>query len=151
MLISPSGVTMREMIDGWKDYKNILTEEEKNKDKVMSVLGGDDFIMFFNCDDKTYGAPEMSRMTYAILVNPGKEDNGIEDMNFGATDLQELIGGKTLERMFSHKDLPKIKIVSKSQALKNLLKEKPAKEIDLPAAKNVGGNGTIIQLKQDGV
>jgi len=140
---------MREMIDSWKSWKIKLDEDEDRKNKVSTILNGDDFIMFFKCDDKIFGAPEASRLTFATLMNPEEDDEmGIKDMNFSAMDLIDLIQGKSSERVFSHKDTPRIKIIGKVDALKELIKEKPAKEIDLGTKqKNVGGIGTIVPLE----
>lgn len=88
-------------------------EEEKLSDFI------DGLIFFFKKDNIIYGATEESRLIFAQIKNPEKDDI-ISDINFSAYNLNKLAKGKEEESVFSKKDAEKIKIITKEQAIKAL-------------------------------
>jgi hypothetical protein len=107
---------------------------------------------FFQKDDglrKVYGAPEESRLVFARMKDP--EDNDEEwakEATFVGYEMKQALAGKEVARLFSIKDLKKLKVISKEKATKLLSsKKKPAKKtVDLPPVHGKDGAG-MVQIK----
>lgn len=95
----------------FKDWVN--TEE---------ILGDDSLCMYFTFgDSEVFGSPEESRLVFAKIKDPKDEDrDALKDAMFSGIDLMKIMSGERTERLFSTKDLPKIKIIDKEELAKLL-------------------------------
>ncbi len=105
------------------DIYDAVLEEEAKENKVRSLLDG--LILFFRKNSLLFGAPEESRVTFARLKNPEKDDvSGFQDeATFMALNLIDALMGKNSQSLFGYKDLNSIKVLGKDQCEKILLKK----------------------------
>lgn len=110
---SPGFSEFRQLLDKWDEIKNSFNKK--------CLLEDNDLVFFFKKDKILYGASENSRLTFARMKNPDKEDvNWAKDATFSAYDLEK---EKPSEVVFNKKDLDKIKIVDSEKAEKELQKK----------------------------
>jgi len=96
--------------------------EAIDQEKISKFLDGEEISFFFDFDGTIYGGDEGSRLTFARLKNPDEDSDKTwaENANFYGIDLKRGIKGDKTERMFSQKDVGKIKVKDREDALKSL-------------------------------
>lgn len=127
---SPAFSKFRYWLDLW-DHNLQIMEAESDVNDVLDKHG---MILFFKKDDDLFGAPEESRLIFAKLksddeddpMNPGFRD---EARFMGINLLKSIYGDpeESIERMFSLKDLPKIVVCDRDDAVKHILNYKKKK------------------------
>jgi hypothetical protein len=127
-LESPGFSSFRKLMDIWDS----VLEEEARDNAIQTLLDGQGLILFFRKGDGLFGAPEESRVTFARLKNPDSGEDGFaQDANFLAVNLLDALMGKKTQTIFTHKDLPKIKIINRDKCHRLLLdKAKQMKEME---------------------
>ena len=116
--------SFRELMTTW-DYwllKERFLNEENPSRKIDMLLDGQNLIMFFLKDKIVYGCPEESRMTFAKIKRPNKEDTDLDQARFAAINLYDALLGKTTENLFTKKDIKKIEIIEQNKCAKLLKK-----------------------------
>jgi hypothetical protein len=110
---SPNFSDFRKLLDQW--------DEVKNKFNKKCLIEDNDIVFFFKKDKILYGASEDSRLTFARMKNPDKEDKKwSKDATFSAYDLEK---EKPTETVFGKKDIDEIKIIDQEKAKKHLDKK----------------------------
>lgn len=110
---SPNFSNFRQLIDKW--------DEVKNKFNKKCLMEDNDIVFFFKKDKVIYGGSENSRLIFARMKNPEKEEiKWSKDATFSAYNLEE---EKPSETVFNKKDLDKIKILDQEKAEKELDKK----------------------------
>ena len=107
----------------FSDFRSLLDLWDNVKDKFNKkwLMEDNDLIFFFKKGDVIYGASENSRLTFARMKNPEKEDKTwVKDATFSAYNLQEKEPNETV---FGKKDLEDIKIMDQEKAEKELNKK----------------------------
>ncbi len=104
-------------------WDNFCMNEDGTDSKIKMLLDGQNLIMFFVKDGIAYGCPEESRLTFARIKHPNKEDADLDAARFAAINLFDALIGKTTENLFTKKDMHKIKIISQEKCAKMLGKE----------------------------
>ena len=90
------------------NFKYFINEEDSEDENM---------VFFFKKDNEIYGAPEESRIIFARMKHPDKDDkskNWDKDATFVAVDLKS----KERQSVFGYKDLNKIKIIDREEAIK---------------------------------
>ncbi|RTK93303.1 MAG: hypothetical protein EKK64_10360 [Neisseriaceae bacterium] len=108
------------------NFKNF----KEDMDEIENLLDGNQLNLFFKKDDDYFGAPENSRIIFAKLKNDDDLTTDFKDQaRFIAVNLiNTLINGKdSSTTMFGLKDIPKICIIDRQEAVKKLLKKKRSK------------------------
>ena len=122
---SPSFSDFRHLMDIWDNC--CFTEDAKSKVKML--LDGNDLLMFFIKDGQLFGCPEESRMTFARIKHPNKEDpSDLKDARFIAASLYDALKGVQTRNMFGKKDMKSLKIISQEKAEKLLMKKAAGKK-----------------------
>lgn len=127
------------MFDSSLEYFfNIWQEEEKNTDKIKTLVDGQDFVMFFKKGNNVYGAGEDSRLTFARMKSKPDEEttkDWIKEANFIGINLSKAITGDKVHNIFSKKDLSEIKIIDKNEAQELLEKQVKGEKLNPPTPK----------------
>jgi len=134
---SPAFSDFRHLMDIWDNY---LAEDDASS-KIKMLLDGQNLIMFFTKDKVVYGCPEESRLTFARIKHPNKDDADLAEARFAAINLYDALLGKATQALFTKKDMKKIKIISQEKCAsmlekhlkKNSKKIKPANIHDMDA------------------
>jgi hypothetical protein len=135
---SPAFSDFRQLMDIWDNH---CMAEDDSSSKIKMLLDGQNLIMFFTKDNVVYGCPEESRLTFARIKHPNKDDADLAEARFGAINLYDALVGKATQVLFTKKDMKKIKIISQEKCASMLGKKlkkigskaKPAKIHDLDA------------------
>ena len=97
-------------------------------EKINNILDDNGIILFFKKGDDYYGAPEESRVIFAKLKTDEEDDPlypGFRDeARFPAFKLMSLLNDdpeNSKESVFCQKDLPKIHVCSREEALDNMM------------------------------
>ena len=122
--ISPAFSKFRMLMDHWDKY----LESSKSLSEIIDENG---LILFFTKDKEVYGAPEESRLIFAKLKTD-KEDDPMQpgfraEARFPAVNLRKLKSDNeedSKESVFSIKDLKKIKVIDREEAIKLIEKKK---------------------------
>ena len=115
--VSPGWSEFRSVLDKWDDY----VENDERK-QIEAMVEGNDFVLFFTANGEIFGAGEDGRMTFARMKNPDDEDGDwMADASFSAYNLRRAIKGEAAEAMFNEKDLSKIKIIDRDEAIDKLV------------------------------
>lgn len=110
---SPNFSNFRNLIDKW--------DEVKDKFNKKCLIEDNDIMFFFKKDNVIYGGSENSRLVFARMKNPEKEEaEWAKDATFSAYNLES---EKPSETVFGKKDLEKIKIIDQEKAEKELDKK----------------------------
>lgn len=110
---SPNFSNFRPLLDLWDNVK-----DKFNKKCLME---DNELVFFFKKDKVLYGASENSRLTFARMKNPEKEDKEwSKDATFSAYNLEK---DRENETVFGSKDLENIKVVDQEKAQKELNKK----------------------------
>ena len=122
---SPSFSSFRDLMDRW-DKQLILKEEY---DSINDLLDKHELILFFKKGDDLFGAPEESRLIFAKLKTDVEDDPMMpgfrQEARFPAVNLAKIISNdpeNSNETVFCAKDLPKIKVCSREDAIKDMMK-----------------------------
>jgi hypothetical protein len=119
MFSSPSKI-----ISYWKTlWEAALSDQQKNKLKMM--LDGGNLVFYFRYQNEVYGAGESSRVVFAKMKDPTDEDHTpgwLKETNFTATNLTQLGQGSASQMLFTDKELNKIDVLSRDEAM-NALEE----------------------------
>jgi hypothetical protein len=126
MTKTPAFSQFRELMNLW--------DESEASVKVKSLIEGNSLVLFFQMEDKVYGAPEGGRVTFAKMKSPDDDlpEGWIKDANFVAYDLGKAVKGEKVERVFSEKDLGGIKVIEQEKAEDLLEKSAKGEPADLP-------------------
>lgn len=118
---SPAFSSFRGLMDTWD-----VQLERMNIDDLLDKNG---LILFFKKGDDYFGAPEESRVIFAKLKTDTEDDPmqfGFKDeARFPAFKLSSLLSDdpeNSKESVFCNKDLPKIKVCSREDAINNIIK-----------------------------
>ena len=122
---SPSFSSFRELMDLW-DANCLVAEHEH---KIGDLLDKHGLILFFKRGDEIYGAPEESRIIFAKLKTDVEDDPMMpgfrQEARFPAINLAKIISDdpeNSNETVFCAKDLPKIKVCSREDAINDMIK-----------------------------
>lgn len=101
----------RDLMDQWDDY----SESKDLVDKLKLITDGGKLILFIVKDDKIYGGPEDSRITFARMKNPSDEEpeGWLKDAYFMGFDLLKLLKGEKDQVLFGVDDLDNIEAIDK--------------------------------------
>lgn len=106
-------------LPNFSDFIQLLESKESKAKELLDK----EYSFFFICDGQIYGAPEESRLTFARLKNLEDDDKSwAEDANFSADDLTKAMKDEQSQRLFTMKDLDKLKIITQEMAQKKLSK-----------------------------
>lgn len=119
---SSYGVELRDMIDKWQSYYEVLQENEDRANRVKLLIDGQNFIFFFHHNGKFFGGPENSRLAFATMKNPDDDCQSIEDLSFSATNLLNALSGNPTEHIFFTKDIDDIDVINKADLFDFLMK-----------------------------
>jgi uncharacterized lipoprotein YehR (DUF1307 family) len=139
--------------DTMKPFIKIWLENEDNEKQIKTLLGGQEFVMFFQKGDSLYGGTEDTRLTFAKIKHPDEEtsDEWVKDANFMAVNLTKSLKGTKVHNLFSKKDIKDIKIIDQDEAEKLLLKQAKNKKISAdkiePVKDDEDPTMNTIQLK----
>ncbi len=106
-------------------FKDFLAEfEESQLEKLASIIGGEEpLVFFFKKGKEIYGGPEDSRLVFAKIKNPDKDDPKAwgDEAAFHATNLLKDLKDQEEEESFCGKDLKGIKVIDGKDELEKLL------------------------------
>jgi hypothetical protein len=117
---SPAFSDFRDLLNRWDETKDVL--------KIKSLLQDNGFVMFFKKDGSIFGAPEISRVTFAKMKNPDEDSEWADEANFAAFDLLKALTGERMQGMFGKKDIDSLELIDQDQVEK-LLSKNPSKKI----------------------
>ena len=110
------------MFRTFNEFKKSI-EEEKEK-KIRQMEENPNISFFFQKDKEIFAGSEESRLAFARLKNPDKEDkNWAIDGDFSAMNMKDAISGESGEHLFNSSSLNKIKVIDKEEAFKLLRKK----------------------------
>jgi hypothetical protein len=119
---SPAFSSFRDLMDRW----DIQLE---NIDSMNDLLDKHELILFFKKGDDYFGAPEDSRVVFAKLKTDTEDDPMMpgfrQEARFPAFNLIKFLSNdpeKSTESVFGIKDLPKISVCTREEAVENMLK-----------------------------
>jgi hypothetical protein len=119
---SPSFSSFRDLMDRW----DIQLE---HIDSMNDLLDKHELILFFKKGDEYFGAPEDSRLIFAKLKTDTEDDPMMpgfrQEARFPAFNLIKFLSNdpeKSTESVFGIKDLPKISVCTREEAVENMLK-----------------------------
>ena len=94
----------------------------KNADDIESFMDESDLMMFFKFKNEIYGGTEDCRVVFARMKNPTEDNPAIwrKEASFSAINLSNKV-----TKIFQHKDLKSIKVISREEAVKEM-KNKPS-------------------------
>ena len=99
--------------------------EDNNLDsKIIALLDSDEYTLYFKKDGEIFGSTEDGRVTFAKIKHPDPElpFHWKDEANFSATNLSKAIHGEKSQHLFGKKDIGKIEIIDKEEALEKLKK-----------------------------
>jgi len=108
---------MKNFRDFWESSLSDLQQK-----KLRMLFDGGNLLFFFRYNNEVYGAPELSRVTFAKMKNPDDDESmGFrKEASFTATNLSKLAIGQQQTMLFVYKDLPQIGVLSKEEAMRAL-------------------------------
>lgn len=117
--------SFRGLMAKW-DKQLCITEEH---DEINDLLDKHELILFFKKGDEFFGAPEESRLIFAKLKTDTEDDPMMpgfrQEARFPAINLAKIMNNdpeNSNETVFCAKDLPKIHVCSREDAIKNMMK-----------------------------
>ena len=118
----PAFLSFRDFLDDW----DIQLE---NIDSMNDLLDKHELILFFKKGDDYFGAPEDSRVVFAKLKTDTEDDPMMpgfrQEARFPAFNLIKFLSNdpeKSTESVFGIKDLPKISVCTREEAVDNMIK-----------------------------
>lgn len=122
---SPAFSSFRNLMDRWD--KQIVIKECKSK--MNDLIDKHELILFFNKGDDFFGAPEDSRLIFAKLKTDTEDDPMMpgfrQEARFPAFNLVKFLSNdpeRSTESVFGIKDLPKISVCTREEAVDNMMK-----------------------------
>lgn len=122
---SPSFSSFRDLMDRWD--KQIAIKE--SLDSINKLLDKHEIILFFKKGEDYFGAPEDSRVIFAKLKTDKEDDPMMpgfrQEARFPAINLAKILTDdpeNSMETVFSAKDLPKINVCSREDAIDSIMK-----------------------------
>jgi hypothetical protein len=110
---SPNFSDFRQLLDKWDEIKDSFHKK--------CLMEDNDLVFFFKKDKVLYGASENSRLTFARMKNPEKEEKQwSKEATFSAYNLEQ---EKPNEIVFGSKDLKSIEVVDQEKVEKELDKK----------------------------
>lgn len=120
---SPAFSEFRSLMDKWDQF----VESKKSLSELIDDHG---LILFFKKDKEIYGAPEESRLIFAKLKTDKEDDpmqpGFLKEAQFTAIKISKLKSNDeedSKEVVFGAKDIKKIKVIDRDEALKLLGKK----------------------------
>jgi hypothetical protein len=113
---SPGFSSFRVLLDQWDSVQ----EDEK----IDKIADDENLCFYFSLDDCVFGSTEEGRLMFARMKHPEKEDGDkwVKEADFAGLNLEKAVGGEKSQRLFTHKDLKKIKVMSKEDAFERIKK-----------------------------
>jgi hypothetical protein len=118
----PAFLSFRDFLDDW----DIQLE---NIDSMNDLLDKHELILFFKKGDDYFGAPEDSRVVFAKLKTDTEDDPMMpgfrQEARFPAFNLVKFLSNdpeRPTESVFGIKDLPKISVCTREEAVDNMMK-----------------------------
>jgi hypothetical protein len=118
----PAFLSFRDFLDDW----DIQLE---NIDSMNDLLDKHELILFFKKGDDYFGAPEDSRVVFAKLKTDTEDDPMMpgfrQEARFPAFNLVKFLSNdpeRSTESVFGIKDLPKISVCTREEAVDNMMK-----------------------------
>ena len=118
----PAFLSFRDFLDDW----DIQLE---NIDSMNDLLDKHELILFFKKGDDYFGAPEDSRVVFAKLKTDTEDDPMMpgfrQEARFPAFNLIKFLSNdpeRSTESVFGIKDLPKISVCTREEAVDNMIK-----------------------------
>ena len=115
---SPSFSKFRSLMDCWDRF----LESSKT---LAELVDDHELILFFTKDGEVYGAPEESRLIFAKLKTDTEDDplqpGFLKEARFPAVKLSKLRSGgeeEAKEVVFGAKDIKKIKVIDREEAIR---------------------------------
>jgi len=122
---SPCFSSFRDLLDRWDNLLKI----KENIDSINNIFDKHELILFFKKGDDYFGAPEDSRVIFAKLKTDTEDDPMMpgfrQEARFPAINLAKIINDdpeNSTESVFSIRDLPKINVCSREDAIDNIMK-----------------------------
>jgi|APGre2960657373_1045057.scaffolds.fasta_scaffold00411_8 hypothetical protein len=122
---SPCFSSFRDLLDRWDNQLKI----KENIDSINNIFDKHELILFFKKGDDYFGAPEDSRVIFAKLKTDTEDDPMMpgfrQEARFPAINLAKIINDdpeNSTESVFSIRDLPKINVCSREDAIDNIMK-----------------------------
>jgi len=117
---SPAFSEFRAEMDRWDEASAVM----KKREKIATLLGTNELVLFFKKNNEVYGSPEEGRLIFARIKNPEPGDEKwVDEATFSASNLSKAIKGEEVEQIFGSKDLKDIKIMDEDTALTELAKQ----------------------------
>jgi hypothetical protein len=101
------------------NFREYLDQREAT---VKMLVYGQNYIIFFRVSDDVYGGGEDARLTYATMVHDDEED-GTDEMVFGARNLTSELHGKPQDGYFTHDNIKELQVISNKKAEMLLLRQ----------------------------
>jgi hypothetical protein len=118
----PAFLSFRDFLDDW----DIQLE---NIDSMNDLLDKHELILLFKKGDDYFGAPEDSRVVFAKLKTDTEDDPMMpgfrQEARFPAFNLVKFLSNdpeRSTESVFGIKDLPKITVCTREEAVDNMMK-----------------------------
>ena len=124
--------TFRDLMDLWDE-----AADEMSKNQIKDILDGGDFILFFRKGKDLFAATENSRVVFATMKNPDKDEipsGWVDEANFTAINLNKALEGLSVKQIFSKKDLKDIKVMESDDVYKLLVKKLDGASVNLAKA-----------------
>jgi len=122
---SPCFSSFRDLLDRWDNQLKI----KENIDSINNIFDKHELILFFKKGDDYFGAPEDSRVIFAKLKTDTEDDPMMpgfrQEARFPAINLAKIINDdpeNSTESVFSIRDLPKINVCSREDAIDSIIK-----------------------------
>lgn len=117
----------RDLMEGWEYF----LEVKKQEDRLNELLDKHQITLFFTKGKDLFGAPESSRVIFAKLKTNDEDDpmqpNFRQEARFPAINLFRSMSGdpdEAVQSVFGLKDLPKLKVCDREDAVKMLMTNK---------------------------
>ena len=135
-----------------KHFMELWNENNDNDNQISALMGGQEFVMFFEKDKSIYGMSEEGRLTFARMKHPDEEtsEDWAKEATFMAVNLTKSLDGQKIHNIFSQNDIKKIKILDETEAHKKLIeqaKNKNVKAGKIPPKTSDNQEIGTIQLK----
>ena len=118
----PAFLSFRDLMDRWDIHL-------ENIDSMNDLLDKHELILFFKKGDDYFGAPEDSRVVFAKLKTDTEDDPMMpgfrQEARFPAFNLIKFLSNdpeRSTESVFGIKDLPKISVCTREEAVDNMIK-----------------------------
>lgn len=116
----------------WKNFKIFIENKQQKEKQIRNLVDGQGMLLFFKFHDEIFGCGEDGRIVFARIKNPDKNDKEWgKEASFSALNLSKTVEGENSSSIFGKKDLNKMKIIDREEAVKELCK-KDVEKINQP-------------------